>query len=293
MWQEVVKKEFKHKINKDEILLKTCPYCGNDHYNLQISISKAIWQCWACSAKGRIEKLFKDQNLPFDKTGWQSSAKVVAKAKSEALVFDKFVPIDYAHHNKFLDSKGIDKEDIYRYNLMTTSHGKYKSKLIIPLKEGNAVVYFVARNAFANGRYFNPIIDRKPLLLYYLGTENKLRLYLVEGAFDAISINKLGYSVAMLLGSGISREQIEKIKRFGFTEVVVCLDGDIPKVSVEVYKKLKKSGIKTKIIFIPGKDDPNDLYVADKEYLKKLLDNPKELTIEDEVKITLRKKGIE
>jgi len=290
MWQDILKKNFKHKIDKDELILQECPYCKNPRYNLQISLTKGIWQCWACGKHGHIEQFFKDQNLHFDKTGWQSSTiNEPKKIDQEILSLDGFVLIDYDRHKEFLKSKGLDKEDEYKYDIMTTYKGKYKSKIIIPLKEGNQVLYFMARDMFSKGKYYNPTIDRKPLLLYYLGVKNRLTLYLVEGTFDAISVNKLGYTVGILLGSGISKEQMVKIKKFGFTDVVVCLDGDLKKKAIELHDKLQKVGIKTRVVLIPGMEDPNDLFVSDSAYLLKLLSTPKEVTVSDRVQILLRK----
>ena len=290
MWQETVKKNFKHKLDKDEILVKECPYCGNSKHNLQISISKAVYHCWACDKKGKIEKFFKDQNLEFDRTGWKSSA-TKKESTPEKLDLTGFVSLffSYPDHEDFLLSRGIEPDDVNRYDLMITHTGRYKGKLIIPLKEGHEFVYFVSRDMFPKGRYLNPVINKKEFLLYYLGNENSLRLYLVEGAFDAISVNKLGFSVAMLLGSSISKEQIAKIKRIGFSDVVVCLDGDLKKKAIEMHDRLTKANIKTKIVLIPGNDDPNELYVADKDYLKKLLMNPRDVTVRDKVGLILNK----
>ena len=227
-------------MDKEEITLKTCPYCGNTRYNFQINSIKGIFNCWVCSASGRVEKFFKDQNLEFDKTGWQSTA-TVSNRTPEILNFDGFIPIQYNIHAKFLLSRGLLPEDVYKYDLLTTNYGKYKGKLVIPLKEGNDVVYFVAKEMAPKGRYTNPIINKRDFLLYYLGTENKMRLYIVEGAFDAISVNKVGFSAAMLLGSSISKEQIAKIKRTGFKEVVVCIYGDLKKKDISIYEKLQNS----------------------------------------------------
>ena len=288
MWQDEIKRQFKHRINRDEIILKTCPYCNNNKYNLQISITKGVFSCWVCSASGKIEKFFKDQNLEFDKTPWQSSAPAIMERTPEKLDFTGFWPVEYDKHKKFFDSRCITADDIIKYNFLTTDSGRYKNKLVIPLKEGNEVKYFVSRDMFAKGKYNNPVINKKEHLLYYMGNENKMSLYIVEGAFDAISVNKLGFSVAMLLGSSISSEQLTKIKRIGFNEIIICLDGDLKKKSMALCTKIRNIGFKSRIIIFQGNEDPNDLYVADKEYLKKILSNPKELNLTDEMELLFK-----
>ncbi len=197
--------------------------------------------------------------------------------------------MDYATNQRFLSSRGIYFEDIFNYNLLTAHWGKYKGRLIIPLMENNVIRYFVSREMLDKGKYLNPLIDRKDLLLYYLGTENKMRLYIVEGAFDGISLNKLGRSVLMLLGSSISEVQLEKIEKIGFKEAVVFLDGDIPHKAVQMCKKISCFGIPTKVIMVSKDDDPNSIYVDDRQYLHKLLSTPKELTFQDTIEMALRK----
>jgi DNA primase len=101
-------------------------------------------------------------------------------------------------------------------------------------------------------------------------------------------VNKLGFSVAMLIGSSLSDGQIKKIKRIGFSEVVVCLDGDLKKKAVDMQLNLIRDGVNAKIILIPGNEDPNDLYVADRKYLKKILERPKEVTLLERAEMAMK-----
>ena len=55
MWRETLKRAFVHKVSKDEIILKVCPYCENARFNFQVSTSKEIFHCWVCGARGKIE----------------------------------------------------------------------------------------------------------------------------------------------------------------------------------------------------------------------------------------------
>jgi DNA primase len=278
----------KFRENRDELIFKTCPFCENSKSNFQINLEKNVYNCWVCSASGRLTTLLKKNGIEIDERRWQSS-NTTKEIIPEKLDFSGFTLIDYEKHRKFLSSRGIDPEDVSRYNLFSTDYGRYKNKLIIPLMEGNNVVYFVSRDMFAKGRYNNPVINKKEHLLYYMGNENKMSLYIVEGAFDAISVNKLGFSVAMLLGSSISTEQLTKIRRIGFKEVIICLDGDLKKKATALCSKIRDLGFKSKIILFPGNEDPNDLYVADKEYLKKILEQPKDLDLTDEMELLFKK----
>jgi DNA primase len=290
MWQEEIKKNFKHKVDRNQIKLHICPYCSNNRYNLEINSVEGIYHCWVCGASGRIEKFFTDQSLNFDTTGWKPSVVTREEKDVEQMDLSLFKTVEYKANYKFLSGRGIEADDVSRYNLLTVDQGRYKDRLIIPLKDGEKYVYFVSRDMFPRGKYLNPVIDRKNLLLYYLGEDVSVRkrLYIVEGAFDAISVNKLGFSVAMLIGSSLSDGQIKKIKRIGFSDVVVCLDGDLKKKAVDMQLNLIRDGVNAKIILIPGNDDPNDLYVADKKYLKKILERPKEVTLLERAEMAMK-----
>jgi len=286
MWQDTLKRQYKHKVNREQIILKDCPYCGGTKYNLEVHSSRGVFHCWVCDAKGTVRKFFKDQHLEFDDSDWKSSEAVVSVSKEE-LSLDGFVPVDYEKNKEYLESRGLTASDIGTYNLLTATQGRYRGKLIIPLYEGGKVVYFVSRHMFFGGRYLNPVIDKKKILPYFLGSVNRLRLYIVEGAFDAISVHKLGFTVTPLLGSGISDEQVDKIKTIGFKEVVVALDGDIKDKAIAMYTRLKVAGVHTKIVFFPGNDDPNELYLADRDYLRKILTTPTEVSIKDKFELAL------
>ena len=271
-----------------ELIFHTCPECGNSKWNFQVNCSKDVFHSWCCGYSGKVTTLLKSKGIQVDTTPWQSTVPVSKPNSVSVLSFDSFKPLEFSQFSDFLTSRGLEETDIKRYNLMTSDTGPYKDNVIIPLYEGSTPVYFTARNTLAKGQYQQPKDhERKKLLLYYLGTEHRFRLYIVEGPFDAIVVNKLGFSTCPLLSSGISKYQIEKIKTFGFEEVVVCLDGDIKRVAIKLYETLQKSGLNTKIVLIPGKDDPNDLYTLDKEYLQKLLEKPKKLAFNDRVQILL------
>ena len=279
----------KHYERYGELIFQTCPFCGNNRNNFQVNLDKDVYHDWACGASGRVTTLLKTRGIQVDTTPWRSSNE--RKAVTFGTVsFKDFTPLDYTQFKKFLDSRGLDAEDVKKYNLMTCDKGQYKDKVIIPLYEGSVPAYFTARDPTLKGRYHQPKgINRKSLLLYYLGTEHRLRLYIVEGPFDGIILNKLGYSVCILTSSEMSEMQMDKIRKFGFEEVVVCLDGDLKKSSVSLCERLKKFGIQSKIILIPGDADPNDLYISDIEYLKALLKRPKDLDVQDKVKVILNK----
>jgi hypothetical protein len=289
MWTDLIKSTFDHKENRGQIILKVCPFCDNDNYNLEFSVEKGVYHCWICSASGRVNKFLKSQGLPIDKDQWEHSTTTEVKPKEVALTLDSFDRISFEKHRDFFVGRGLDEKDIEKYQFRVGRSGKEKGKLIIPLYEGKKLVYFVARDLEPRGRYFNIQKGRGDLVPYFMGEENRYVLHLCEGVFDAISVNKLGFTSGVLLGTILSNDQVSKIKKFGFQGVVVCLDGDAREKGIAIAEKLWYNSVPSKVVLLDGKEDPNSLYVENWNKLVSLLTSPQEVTLSLKVGEILKK----
>lgn len=280
-WYDPILQNFEHKIKKDEIVLRECPDCHNQKWNCEISMTKKVGHCWACGSSYSGYWFLKKHNLPYDKELWVSSLPLnggVIKPKDiQGLSLDAFQTIDYGSFKDFLNSKGIVEQDIASYSI------RCKGKMVvIPLYEGHQLVYFIQRDT-VSGRYYNPTIPKGGALPYYVGSLGCDVVYLVEGTFDAISINKLGYTAAILLGTHMTGDQVIKLRAFGFKKVVVCLDGDVYSKALELQQTLQCDGFDSYVIKFHGKEDPNDVFLRSPMELAKLLQNFKKPTLLDKV----------
>jgi len=286
MWDNVLTKKFPHKLGRGQILLRDCPYCGDDNYNIEASIEKEVFHCWICDAAGGVGKLFSELGLPFTDDGMKVSPR--PKVSEDELTLKPFHPILWDRYSKFLKSRGLAKKDIKTYNILISDKGKFKGKAIFPLYEGDKLVYLVARDITPKGKYLNVNVSRASVLPYFPGPRKQTELYLCEGVMDAISVNKLGYVSCVLLGTVLSAEQLRKIVAKGYKDVVVCLDGDVIKKAIQIYDKIFKAGLKVKLASFGKKDDPNSLFVKDPAELKYALKNAKEVTLTDRVKLKMK-----
>jgi hypothetical protein len=282
MWYDPILKNFDHRIKKDEIALKVCPFCGNDRYNCEISMTKKLYHCWACGAKGTGEWFLKMNGLPSTQTEWATSLSrgIIEPKVAQGISLDAFPVITcsrYEDFKTFLNSKGIDSEDVARYGFRCQD-----KMVVVPLYEGSKLVYYIRRDT-VSGRYFNPTIPKGGLLPYYVGSLGCDVVFLVEGTFDAISINKLGYTAAVLLGTHMTMDQTHKLRAFGFKKVVVCLDGDVYSKALELQQTLQCDGFDSYLVKFHGKEDPNDVFTRSPQELAKLLQNFKKPTLLDKV----------
>lgn len=287
MWDNTLKKKITHKLGRGQIVLKVCPFCSNDRFNIEVSVEKGIYHCWICNASGKVWKLFKELGIPFEDDGLKVSTLPTTAPKDE-LSIKPFSLVKWDTYKTFLEARGLDQSDIDRYHILTTDKGKFRGKIIFPLYEGFKLVYIVGRDSVAKGRYYNINILRSSILPYYLGKTDKTTIHLCEGIFDAISINKLGYTSGVLLGTVLSNEQIRKIEAFGFKTVVVCLDGDALDKAIKMFDMVSKHGFHTRIVLFHKLDDPNSVFVRDKAELKHALKNHKEVSIKDRVQLKIK-----
>jgi len=65
-WAREVRTRFRGFMKGDAFIIKTCPYCGNTHANLELSISKCLFHCWSCDAGGGVRTFLKQFEISFE-----------------------------------------------------------------------------------------------------------------------------------------------------------------------------------------------------------------------------------
>lgn len=286
MWKETLKANYECKEVRGQIVLRVCPFCSNDKWNLEISIAKKVYHCWVCHSSGTVVKFFHSVGLSFtEDEGWRVTGSFSEEIKDD-LDIAKFTHIDFEQFVDVFSVKGISRKDVYRYNLLYANSGKFNGKMVIPLYEGKKLVYAIARDLAKKGKYYNFKLDKSMILPYYLGSIRPLVIHLCEGVLDAMVINKLGFTSGVLLGTHLSVGQIDKLRKFGFKKAVVCLDGDAIAKAIKIYDELNKAGVVSEVVFITNKqEDPNDVFVRDREELCRLINSSRRVTVLDRAKV--------
>jgi DNA primase len=92
-------------------------------------------------------------------------------------------------------------------------------------------------------------------IIAYSGQSEDTAIYIVEGVFDAIRLNKMGKAVILLMGTAISDTVVEYL-RANKRNVVLVLDNDAAKQQIEHQKNLSRAlgEDHVKAIFLPEKD---------------------------------------
>ena len=257
-----------------------CPYCKHHKKKLSVNIDKNFFKCWICDTSGRsIRRLVRRFGSFQQLQDWDTF-----NGKTDISTFDDVFDFKYTpdplqrislpdefatltglshsasakHARKYLENRGIEREDIVRWKIGYCVRGTYEGRIIIPsFDEEGYVNYFVARAYDNNWRkYMNPSLS-KDIVFNDLYIDWDSDIILVEGAFDAI---KAGSNSIPLLGSTL-RENSKLFQEIikNDAAVFIALDPDAEKKSLRMIKNLLTYGVETYRIDVAGFEDVGEM----------------------------------
>lgn len=255
-----------------------CPFCKHHKPKLEINFTENKkgnnpWHCWVCNKKGKtLISLFKQSDAPYDKIielkslvkvdptkEWAEVKKETVKLPKEFKQLQHLKKSDLAgrHALAYLKGRGINVDDILKYNIGYCSEGQYKNMIIIPSYDGNGQLnYFVARNFDRSSymKYKNPPISRD-IIPFELFINWSSPLVLCEGPFDAIAIKR---NAIPLLGKNIQNELMKKIVLSTVEKIYIALDKDAIKSALGFCETFLDEGKEVYLVELDGKD-PSEL----------------------------------
>ncbi len=147
-----------------------------------------------------------------------------------------------------------------------SNRGSMKDRWCVPIHNINGdIVAYIGRYAIGKKpknqpKWKLPAQFNKSLELFNMHrlVGHTDHVVLVEGVFDAIRLHTLAVPVVGLLGSSISREQIELLKQAGVTRVMTMLDGEADKAEAKLVSTVARE-IFVRSIKLPGGEDPDSV----------------------------------
>jgi 5S rRNA maturation endonuclease (ribonuclease M5) len=221
--------------------------------------------------KAALERAERRPTGPMDVGGIRLSAKTAQAAlgyaydvpetvlaEDDLLAFD---PLDGESFD-YLKGRGLDEKSIADWEFRWHRTAR---RIAIPIRDCKK------RLVGISGRSLEGESKRK--FLHSLGFQRDRYLYgevrlkeggegtgvIVEGFFDAIHLWQHGYQGVAIMGTHVSRIQIEKLVRF-FKNIVILPDGDTPGLeAADRMKDVLLTRIPTRIAKIPMNRDPDEL----------------------------------
>lgn len=268
--EEVLTSLFKHSpsVQKGgEELAFFCPNCNHYKKKLTINITTGKFHCWVCNFRGNnlygLLKHLKASSEYFDKLckNWKP-AKVVKK-KTILQLPNEFVPVWQSsksiirkHTIAYCKKRGLNYNEMIRYNIGYCDSGEYVNRVIIPSYDTSANLnFFCGRDLFHSKMKYKLCNSTKNII----GLESTINfnhpITLVEGVFDAFSVK---FNAIPLFGTVVSDALKIKILLNSPPRVNVLLDSDAIKHSLKICKFLIDYGISTHLVNV-GEEDAADL----------------------------------
>ena len=231
-----------------------CPFCSDSGGHMGVNTEKNIFHCFKCGASGRTSQLsflgsferIVKQKFGDRKPLIEESELVTLPVGSKAIT-----PIDLRPY-KYLRDRGITQKQIEDYELKYTITGLFAHRIIVPIKSGGLVKYFLGRTYLdEDPRYMNAAAPKGDLVFTTWKNKKVRTAVLCEGVFDAISVARVIPAMSAL-GKAVSDAQAKKIKSLA-DEVIVMFDSDAKVDAFKTYERLGRY-LPTRLVFIKHKD---------------------------------------
>jgi len=268
-----------------------CPFCHHYKPKLAVNMGNRRWHCWKCNASGRsILSLVRRLDVPQDvrnKLARLLEDEIPIATTVDTTPPDLSLPDEYEQIKpgstamEYLNSRGITKDVIERYNLGYCSKGIYFQRIIVPSYDANQKLnYFVARSVRHDMRsYTNPPIS-KNVIAFENHIDWRYPIVLVEGVFDAMAVRR---NAIPLLGKTISKKLREKIASENIQHIYLALDSDAMRYTLRHAEKFMNEGRTVYVVKLDGKD-PSDIGFV---HMQQLIRDAQPLTFGDLIKLKL------
>ena len=275
-----------------------CPFCSHHKKKLQVNFVLEKFHCWVCNTKGNsVAALLKKSNAAkhlIQKAIELGTRKSYTPSQetttTQVTLPDEYVPMWKGSPNSphfrnalhyLLESRGLTKYDILKYQIGYCEGGEYGGMVIIPSYDANGILNFFTARSFYEGsgrKHNNPDVSKD-----FIGFENMIDwtqpITLVEGAFDAISTKR---NAIPLFGKIILSKLQIKIIEERVKQINIALDPDALSKSVEAIEMFINNGVEVRLVRL--EKDPNDTGF---EGMRKLIENTSRIDLFDLVTLKM------
>lgn len=236
-----------------------CPLCGDSkkskhkkRFHLHFDNEQSIfWQCWNCGESGNFYKLYAQiegcnvydayklynvysKELLLDRLTKVKKSKSKQKKQTNTQTFNYILNdcisindtpngyIQTQHYEllkQFVNNRHLD------YTVYIAYKGEFKWRIIIPLWDGDDVVFFQGRaiNNEMEPKYLNPKVEKSHIIFNKQNFDRNKYIVVTEGLIDADNVGNQGTTI---LGKELTREFIDNIIQYTDTGIIVVMDND-------------------------------------------------------------------
>lgn len=274
-----------------------CPMHSDRSPSFSMNVASGVWICFRGCGKGDFIRLVElilncspsEARIWVDSNGVDKSTAQTAEntAKRFGFITDETQNMpaneDWRTYFQSLSSATMPLWFLERgFTWETVNHWgiRYDNVLdavVLPVFSGGKLIGTVTRNTLPYlPKYENSNFHKNDVLFGEISNQVAL-IIICEGVLDALWLWQNGYNAASILGSELSQNQVEIIRRYRFGEIVLALDNDDPgeKGTKNAVRLLTKSGWllpQIKIIHFPKHPYKKDANDCDPTLLKQLFE---------------------
>ena len=227
-----------------------CPVHKGDNVTTFSIFGNGRWKCHKCGAWGDMARLIVavrrltlkqaqeylgSAPVPFRHMAEipQLAPKLERKAKLPYTVMREAIIAPFRRHcPRYLTGRGFSEEALSHYEV---GYDLDSAKIVVPVRDWKSrLVGLTYRLDFDSDRsqpakyWHDNFMKSWHLYGFQLWAKRKLRrLYLVEGQLDVVRMYQLGYAAAGIMGSEISKEQVDILVEHSQAEsLVLAFDND-------------------------------------------------------------------
>lgn len=233
-WGQVLLQHgFDVPIDKDEFNI-ICPFHSDESPSCAINVAKGVWICFRGCGQGSLKSfLQKYLGVPWSELDskidtaqwsldlWDDLSSIVEEPEVEVQLPNDGVRIP---DNHWIFNRGFERGVLEEVGCLTNKYGD----LIIPVTDlSNQLQGLIFRRQQATPRYMYSYGFKKSTVLFGGNLLDKAsKIYVTEGALDALWLRQHGYPAVAVLGASVSQAQIKLLNSLYPEEVILCLDSD-------------------------------------------------------------------
>jgi hypothetical protein len=240
--------------------------CGDDRYKTFVNPENGKWICFsgACGARGVV-----DMGMAAEpRAAGQDILDTLERSFQKAGLFEwEEIDLPPFHEltfpaRRYLKCRGIDEESTRRLGLVEWED---MSRILIPFfSNRGALIYWTSRrysDELGHGPKYLTAPGKHPL---FVREGSSTILVIVEGVFDALAVERAGYSAVALGGKSLPTYLVRNLLTLagGYDTIVVALDSDALDAALRIRAQLSDR-MAVKIVTPPTGRDPGDMSPAE------------------------------
>ena len=257
-----------------------CPFHNETHPSFTVYPKTESFYCFGCMRHGNAIKFIElIEGVDYEEAyrifierfnGKIEEKKSKKEDKREKIELPDMISISDPRVPKYfidyIKRREIDKEILdKKYNVGVCLEGRYRDRLIFPIYMKGEIRSFIANDVtgFNKPKYLYPSTPKD----YFFNFDNAIEsnnIIVVEGIWDALRIGDNGLA---LLGSYITKRQLEVLREYSIDEVTIMLDADASK-KIYILGHLLSFVAKRVYVALLDKGDPGEM--SKKEIEKKI-----------------------